>query len=429
MNDLALNSLAQLPSSVQRAKEFFLARQPILDRNQNLVAYELLFRTGNDGPANVTDDVYATASVIAHASELGLGNVIGALRGFINVDAAVLMSDFIRFLPKDKIVLEVLETVEATDEILARIAQLAKAGYVFALDDVVAESDNVRKLLPLIQIVKIDICELGDSDLHSLSERFIAAGKKLLAEKVENLDQFRTCLDLGFEYFQGYYFAKPFVLSGKKLSPSQMTIVRLMSQIAQNADIADLERSIKQDAALALPLLRLANTPASGATQRIDSIGQALAVLGKRQLYRWLQILLYAEPGKAARAPSPLLILATTRGRLLELLANKLCPGDRNVADVAFTVGTMSLMDALFGTPMEKILERIPVAGEVRDALLARQGFYGDLLKLVESVEQIQETGPSIAPLLKKLGLSSDDFYALQLDAYKWSNHVTDDAN
>lgn len=429
MNDLALNSLAQLPSSVQRAKEFFLARQPILDRNQNLVAYELLFRTGNDGPANVTDDVYATASVIAHASELGLGNVIGALRGFINVDAAVLMSDFIRFLPKDKIVLEVLETVEATDEILARIAQLAKAGYVFALDDVVAESDNVRKLLPLIQIVKIDICELGDSDLRSLSERFIAAGKKLLAEKVENLDQFRTCLDLGFEYFQGYYFAKPFVLSGKKLSPSQMTIVRLMSQIAQNADIADLERSIKQDAALALPLLRLANTPASGATQRIDSIGQALAVLGKRQLYRWLQILLYAEPGKAARAPSPLLILATTRGRLLELLANKLCPGDRNVADVAFTVGTMSLMDALFGTPMEKILERIPVAGEVRDALLARQGFYGDLLKLVESVEQIQETGPSIAPLLKKLGLSSDDFYALQLDAYKWSNHVTDDAN
>lgn len=429
MNDLVFNSIPQAPVSLHRAKEFFLARQPVLDRNQNLVAYELLFRTGNDGPANVTDDVYATASVIAHASELGLGNVIGAARGFINVDAAVLMSDFIQFLPRDKVVLEVLETVEATDEIVARIGQLSKAGYVFALDDVVAESDNIRKLLPLVQIVKIDICELRDGDLRRLSERFIAAGKKLLAEKVENLEQFRACLDLGFDHFQGYYFAKPFVLKGKKLSPSQMTIVRLMAQIAQNADSADLEHSIKQDAALALPLLRLANTLLAGSVRYIDSIGQALAVLGKRQLHRWLQILLYAEPGKIARAASPLQILATTRGRLLELLANKIRPSDRNIADIAFTIGTMSLMDALFGIPMEKILERVSVAADVRDALLARQGFYGDLLKLVESVEQIREAGPSIAPLLKKLGLTSDEFYAVQLDAYKWSIHVTDGTN
>ncbi|QDZ30467.1 EAL and HDOD domain-containing protein [Noviherbaspirillum sp. UKPF54] len=429
MNDLVLRSFSQTPLPLHRAKEFFLARQPILDRNQDLVAYELLFRTGADGPADVTDDVYATASVIAHASELGLENVVGTLPGFVNVDAAVLMSDFIQFLPRDKVVLEVLETVEATDEIVARIDQLSKAGYVFALDDVVAESGSVRRLLPMARIVKIDISGMSESALRALSARFIQSGKKLLAEKVENLGQFHQCLELGFAYFQGYYFAKPFVLTGKKLSPSQMTIVRLMAQITENADSADLERSIKQDAALALPLLRLANAPAAGAAQGVDSIGHALAVLDKRQLHRWLQILLYAEPGKAVHAASPLLTLASTRGRLLELIAAKIRQGDRHAADVAFTVGTMSLMDALFGMPMEKILEQVSVSKDVRDALLVRQGFYGDLLRLAESVEQFREPEPAIAPLLRKLSLSGEDFYALQLAAYKWSNRVTDGAN
>ena len=426
MNDLAIRIASDIPAVTHRVKEFFLARQPILNRKQDLVAYELLFRTAADGPANVTDDVLATASVIAHASELGLEKVIGDALGFVNVDAEVLMGDFIQFLPKGKVVLEVLETVEVTDEIAARVAQLAQAGYTFALDDVVAESDNVQKLLPLVKFVKFDISVMQESELCRLSRRFIAMGKSLLAEKVENLAQFQRCLDLGFDYFQGYYFARPLVLTGKKLSPSQVTIVRLIAQLAANADSADIERSIKQDASLALPLLRLVNTPVSGIVQRIDSIGQALAVLGKRQFNRWLQILLYAEPRKAGQAAaSPLLVLATTRGRLLELIAQKIRPDDRNIADVAFTVGTMSLMDALFGMPMDKILEQISVAHEVRDALLSRRGFYGDMLKLVESVEQVKEAGPPIASLLKKLHLSSDDFYSLQLAAFKWSNSIS----
>ncbi|HEX7633780.1 MAG TPA: EAL domain-containing protein [Noviherbaspirillum sp.] len=427
MNDLAIHVAPDIPAvTTHRVKEFFLARQPILNRKQDLVAYELLFRTAAEGPANVTNDVLATASVIAHASELGLENVIGDALGFVNVDAEVLMSDFIQFLPKEKVVLEVLETVEVTDETVACVAQLAQAGYTFALDDVVAESGNVQKLLSLVKFVKLDISVMQESELCSLSRHFSAMGKSLLAEKVENLAQFQRCLDLGFDYFQGYYFARPFVLTGKKLSPSQVTIVRLIAQLAANADSADIERSIKQDASLALPLLRLVNAPVSGIVQRIDSVGQALAVLGKRQFNRWLQILLYAEPRKTGQASaSPLLVLATTRGRLLELIAQKIRPDDRNIADVAFTVGTMSLMDALFGMPMDKILEQISVAGEVRDALLWRRGFYGDMLKLVESVEQIKGAGSPIAPLLKKLRLSSDDFYALQLEAFKWSNSIS----
>lgn len=413
------------PASTQRVRDFFLARQPILNREQDLVAYELLFRSAASGPANVTDDLAATASVIAHASELGMENVIGASLGYINVDASVLMSDFVQFLPREKVILEILETVEVTDSIVARVGELVQAGYRFALDDVIAESDGMQRLLPLVDVVKIEINDMAFDRLSRLSDRIKTAQKKLLAEKVESVEQFQQCLALGFDYFQGYYFARPVVLSGKKLSPSQVTIVQLMSQIVADADGADIERSIKQDPSLGLTLLRLVNTPAAGVLQRIDSIGQALLVLGRRQLQRWLQILLYAETGKPRATASPLLALAATRGRLLELMAAKIQPGNRNMADIAFTVGIMSLMDALFGLPMERILTELSVADEVRDALLSREGIYGDMLKLAESVEHLKEAGPQVSAILHKLNLSSEEFYALQVAAFEWSDSIS----
>lgn len=414
---------ASLP--VPRAKDFFLARQPILNRDQSLAAYELLFRSAAAGPANVTDDLAATASVIAHASELGMQNVIGTSLGYVNVDAAVLMSDIVQFLPKEKVVLEILETVKVTDEIVARVEELMRAGYTFALDDVTADSNGVQQLLPLVDVIKLDINDIEQSELFKLTRQFKAAKKKLLAEKVENLAQFESCLELGFDYFQGYYFAKPVVLTGKKLSPSQLAIIHLMGQILSDADTADIERTIKHDASLGFSLLRLVNTPAIGVTQRIDSIAQALLVLGRRQLQRWLQILLYAEPGKMHSAATPLLALATTRGKLLELMAEKLQPGNRTTADIAFTVGMMSLMDTLFGLPMAKILEQIKVADDVHDALLSRKGFFGDMLKLVECVEDVEKGGSLVVPLLNKLQLSGDQFYALQVAAFEWSDNIS----
>ncbi len=407
-------------------RDFFLARQPILSRDQELFAYELLFRSAAAGPANVTDDVAATASVIAHASELGMENVIGASSAFINVDAAVLMSDFIQFLPRHDVVLEILETVRVTDRLITRIEELSACGYVFALDDVIADSEDVQKLLPLVDFIKVDISGVDGDGLGRLSEKFKRSKKKLLAEKVENLLQYETCLGLGFDYFQGYYFAKPHILTGKKLSPSQMTIMRLMAQIISNADTSDLERNIKRDASLGLMLLRLA-TVAKG--RRIDSLRQALDALGRARLQRWLQILLYAEFGKPRGAVSPLFILATTRGKLLELMAEKNCPDDHAMVDTAFTVGIMSLMDTLLGLPMEKALARVHVADEVREALLARRGVFGNMLKLVECIEHIEEAGRQVPALLKKLQLSSEDLYELQLAAFEWSNSISHHAN
>jgi EAL and modified HD-GYP domain-containing signal transduction protein len=410
-------------------KKFFLGRQPIFDRQQNLIAYELLFRRAASGPADVTDDLSATANVIAHASELGMEIVIGDALGLINADAAVLMSDFVKFLPYQKIVLEILESVEATPEIVARIGDLVRFGFRFALDDVISDSENIAHLLPYADIIKIDIKDMPPADLLSLSTRFKRAGKKMVAEKVEDIAQFEACMALGFDYFQGYYFAKPVVLIGKKIEPSEMVILQLMSLLSSDADNLEIERCIKQNVTIGLNLLRMVNTPAAGAHQRIGSLNQAMLLLGRRHLQRWLQILLYAKPGKAGRSPQPLLLLASTRGKLLELLAQKLRPGQRDIADTAFTVGIMSLMDTLFGVPMAEILTQISVVDEVSDALLLHRGLYGDMLKLAEYIEHIDETCPLLQSALDNLQLSIEDFYRLELSAFEWADKVSRSAH
>lgn len=415
----------QLVPFVPRIKEFFLARQPILNRDQGITAYELLFRRATTGPADVADNMSATASVIAHASELGLENVVGETLAFVNVDDAMLMSDVIRFLPHEKIVLEILETVELNDALIDRVAELAGAGYKFALDDIVADSPELQKILPLLSIIKVEITDMTKVELQGLANRFKNGKVLLLAEKVETVEQFHACLEAGFEYFQGYYFAKPVVLTGKKLDPSQMAVMQLLTLIVADADTSEIERVIKQDASLGLTLLKLVNTPAFGAGKRVDSLSQALMMLGRRQLQYWLQILLYAEPHKGVNFVSPLLVLATTRGKLMELVASKLRPGNHSLANVAFTVGIMSLMDTLFGQPMDKILENFAVGEEVSDALLYRRGFYGDLLTLACDIERIEEHGEELVPLLEKLHFPIEDLHKLQMEALEWSDRIS----
>ena len=406
-----------------RLRDFFLARQPILNRHQELVAYELLFRNTEVNIATFTDDLSATASVISHTALLGIEKVVGNARGFLNVDAAVLMSDIFEILPREKVVLEIIETVVPTDEVMERIAELVHAGFSFALDDVISDTPEVQKFLPLMDIVKFDLCDMHADMLQKLTPQFKLSGKKLLAEKVESLQQFQTCLDLGFEYFQGFYFAKPAILTGKKLSPSQMSVMEVMNLIVSDADNSDIERAIKNNAALGFNLLRLVNTPVFG-VRKVDSLSQALVLLGREQMRRWLQIMLYAEPSKTGQSMMPLLLLATTRGKMLELMAQKIDPRNRNAANTAFTVGIMSLMDTLFSMPMTAILEQIAVVDEVSNALLSRTGFYGDLLTFVEYLEHIEDSESLLTPLLGKLNLSNGDLYDLEIASFEWSNQV-----
>ena len=411
-----------------RMRNFYLARQPVLDRNQALYGYELLFRGSAQGaadidPAAIGSGLSASASVIHHASQLGLPRAIGDATAFLNVDKEVLMSDMFAFLPRERTVLEIVRSDEPDDAVIGRMTELASHGFRFAAE-ASAHGASLARLLPVIDFVKMDLRELPVVTLLSLAPRLRTTGKRLVAEKVETHTEYRTCLDIGFDYFQGYYFAKPTVMAGRKLSPSQTTVLDLMNLVTSEADNSEIEKVVKRELTLGLNLLRLVNTPAVGATRRIESISQALILLGRRQLQRWLQILLYAEPGVRGHSQTPLLMLATTRARLMELLAQRLRPGQRNVADVAFTVGMMSLMDTLFCIPMQDIVEQIPVIDEVRHALLVRQGFFGELLRLAESIEQMDDANDAVMPALHELALDGDDLAELEVSAFEWSDKV-----
>lgn len=421
-----------------RVRDFYLGRQPVLDRHQALFGYELLFRSGvpanamaagapaQPDPAGATmpSGLTATAAVIAHAAQLGLARAIGDAACFLNVDADVLASDIFAFLPRERTVLEIVGSVDPDDAVIARMRELAGHGFRFALDGIEGDSLRLQRLLPLAGFVKLDLRGVTLPALPDLARRLHGMEKQLVAEKVETREEYEACLDLGFDYFQGYYFAKPSVLGGRKLSPSQMTVLNLLNLVTSDVDNVEVERAVKKDVTLALNLLRLVNTPAVGARQRIDSVAQALVVLGRRQLQRWLQIMLYAEPSTRGHNQTPLLMLATTRGRLMELLAKRLRPGQGYLGDVAFTVGIMSLMDTLFGIPMADIVEQIPVSDEIRKALLSRQGFFGELLKLAELIEQADSADDEVMPTLKSLQISSDDMVEMEMAAYQWSDNV-----
>ncbi|MBQ5947450.1 EAL and HDOD domain-containing protein [Massilia sp. ST3] len=410
------------------SNDFFLARQPILGRDQHLVAFELLFRAaGEDDDAKLTDGAAATAAVISHASQLGMEQVVGEQLAFVNVDEVVLMSDFVRFLPAHKVILEILETVQPSEKLLARVAELKELGFKFAVDDVIEHSAELDKLVALVDVIKVDVKGMPPEALARLADSLKGTGKKLLAEKVETLDEFRLCMELGFEYFQGYYFARPVILTGKKITPSEMGILRLLELVNSNADSQAIESAVKRDALISLNLLRLVNSRAAPGPQ-IESLSQALTQLGRRQLSRWLQILVYTSAGARADLDSPLLQLATTRGKLLEMMTQHVRPGDTASADRAFTVGIMSLADALFSVPMVDILDNVEVAHDVRAALLDREGDFGLMLHVAELLEAA-DCGRKLATALRRVGLTVTEIREIELAAFNWVRELTHDVH
>jgi EAL and modified HD-GYP domain-containing signal transduction protein len=374
------------------SSQIFLGRKPILGCEQQLLAYELLFRPGPttaENYADFDDAAQATATVISNVFvTLSVEETLGPYRGFINVDQRFLFSDLIEALPPAHIVLELLETVPPTPEVIDRCQELRDMGFWLALDDVVDVKNDYRPLFELAEVIKVDILAVGSDRLAALVERLKPFGKKLLAEKVESAEQAEACKHLGFELFQGYYFARPAVIAGKKLKPSQISLLHLLELVMRDAETSEIENAFKTEPSLTVNMLRLTNSVSNALMTRITSLRHAIAILGRTQLRRWLQLLIYTTPKDAERAANPLLPLAATRGRLVELLAQHLQPHDREFSDQAFLAGVMSLMPALFEVPMEEIVMQLPVSRPVKQALFERGGTLGMLLQLAQSTEQ-----------------------------------------
>ncbi|MCX8017191.1 MAG: EAL domain-containing protein [Rhodocyclaceae bacterium] len=406
------------------AEEIFIGRQPILDRAQQLFAYELLFRSGQrHNAADIQDNLVATAKVINHAfADLGVEQALGPYKGFINCDESLLLSDMLEILPTDKIVLEILETVEVTPQIVERCSELKARGFTLALDDFVRLEERFKPLLDLIEIVKVDLHPLTAEQFDTVTANLKRWPIKLLAEKIDTREQAEQCLRLGYDFFQGYYFAKPVILAGKKLGQSQLALMRLLGLVLEDADTAAIESVLKQEPGLMMNLMRLTNSVATGVPSRVTSLRQAITVLGRRQLQRWLQLLLYTPSGGGDIA-SPLLQLAATRGRFLELLAGKLKPGAGEFEDHAFLTGILSLMPTLMGVAMEEILKGLALSGDIVAALEQRSGQLGVMLQLAEALEA--GDGFACHELMTALaGADHDMINACLTQALSWASHI-----
>lgn len=402
-------------------QDIFLGRQSIVDRDQNLRAFELLFRSSQRNHAEVNSPTAATATVINYAlTELGIESLLGSYRGFINLDEQMLLSDAIELLPRDKIVLEILETVTPTPAVVQRCRQLRDKGFTLAMDDFVRHDPSLMPLLALTHIVKVDVPMLDPGGLARTVALLRGTGVQLLAEKVDDIEQFRRCLDLGFDLFQGYYFAKPEIITGKRLSSSEMIVMRLVGMLMTDADTTEIEKVFKQDPGLSVNLLRMVNSVATGTRgKKITSLTSALIVLGRRQVQRWLQLLMFAKLSPGREFPSPLLQFAAARGKFMELMAT----GDKTFEDYAFMTGIMSLMDALLGMPLAQIIGGLPVADEIREALLDRTGRVGRLLTLAEAVERNDEAGIMAAGHTLR-GCSEWQIHQAQMQALRWANSI-----
>jgi EAL and modified HD-GYP domain-containing signal transduction protein len=410
-------------------QEVFIGRQPILDRNQQTFAYDLLFRSSaSDGGnfARFLDGTEASATVAANAfTEFSVADALGPYQGFIKVDRDFLFSDLITALPPPSVILEIMETVEASAAVVQRCEELRAAGFILAAKGSIETHKACHALLAQAEIIKIDISRIETAALKELIAQLKPLGKELLAEKVENSEQMQRCHDLGFDFFQGYYFAHPSVISGKRLYTPQLALLRLLGLLIQDADAAEIEKQLKQEPILTINLLRLTNSASSGVSTCITSLRHAITVLGRQQLLRWLQLLLYTSTSGSAPTTSPLMQLAATRGRMMELLAEGLHTAnkkDRDFADQAFMVGILSLTPALLNTSIAEILAQMPVAERVQQALTGRSGTLGNMLALVE----ITEDGGMIAEeTLQELpGIDIKFFNSCLTQALSWANNL-----
>lgn len=407
-------------ASESASNEALLSRQPVLDLQQELVGYELTLL-----PANPAQESASTAMLVCAAyAELGIQTALGQSKAFLPADLAFLHDDLIEALPPDAVVIE-LDFADAPDErTLLRCRALRERRYVLALNDYRGLDKRSSPLLSMLDVIRIDIRQFDDAALRQLASPLVKLPLKLLAVGVETREAMERCRDIGFQLFQGYYFARPEIVSGRRLSASQASLIQLINLAGRDADTIAIEEGIKREPALAINLLRIVNSVGHGLARRITSLRHAITMLGRRQLQRWLQLLLMTPAGQPPDASrSPLLQVAALRGRMMEMLIEHGHPRDRKLADQAFITGIMSMMPAALGLPLSEIFEQIALETEVMNALAAHDGALGKTLELLECFDADDSAGcDALIAKHPALNLNRARLNTCLTEALRWVN-------
>lgn len=385
-----------------------LARQPILDTANRIRGHELIFRREDGADWPVTDDYAATAHVLVTAfADLALGALTSGSRAWIKTSAEFLLDTDLSVLPRDRVVLEVSALDHNDAALYARVVELARAGYTIALNQFFWVGDAVR-LLEAVTYVKLDIRELGLPSVSAYVERLKDHDVEIVCERVDTAAEVDALVAMGIGLFQGYYFERPRLVRGRPAPRAELARLRQATSLTGSATFEDVEEVVKLDASVSVRLLRYINSAAVPTRTTVSSLRQAMMLLGSNTVRQWLLLVLMGELGDARPAA---LSVGLVRARLCEALAP-----DMNVQsrDSAFLVGLLSVSDALLDLPMNELVESLPLADDLKDALVYRQGPLGDLLDAVVALERGQGGGADARRA-----------YALY-SAVKWANEQLD---
>lgn len=399
--------------------DVYVARQPIFDRNRQLYGYELLYRKSQNNFYEGTDDEISTASLLFNSFlVIDFNDLIDNTRGFINFSQDFLTQDIPSLLPKEKVVVEVLERVEATPEVIQACRALKEKGYVLALDDFILE-ENGGGCAPLIEFADIIKIEFPLTDIEE-QKRFLHKYKKkitFLAERIETIEEYDQAVKMGYSLFQGYFFSKPIMINGVDISSLNTNLLFIINELKnEDPDIAEIASIIQRDVGLSFKLVKMSNSVHYGAVYPIKSIKQALARLGTIKLRQWSHLMLLHD----MRTPENYELVKTCviRGRMLSLIANELGQDDRE-SDY-FITGLFSSLDAILNDNMENILKSLPIDEEIKQALRGEKSQLRSALDSVLSFEKGRwdETDSFIG----SNHLTEGKYTEMYFDALKWQN-------
>lgn len=396
-----------------------MARQPILDKDKNLFAYELLLRNSLDNffPEGINDEE-ATAKIIEGLEyNLGLDSLTQGSLAFINFTSDSLMNGYPLLLGKDQIVVEILETAKPGKKLLAACIDLKERGYTIALDDYEHDS-KWEYFFPYVDIVKLDYSLTSEEQFQEIITALTPFSHiKLLAEKIETYSEFQHALSIGCEYFQGYFFSRPEVIKTIAFNPSQVAVVNLLSEINKDdIDVKKVTSILENEVNLSFKLLRYVKSPIFKRDVSIESIKQAIVVLGLEELKRFVFLLFTAQ--FSVGKPKELTVMSLARGRFCELMVKETSANHSQSS--AFLIGLLSLIDAMVDGDIQELMDKLPLHQDMKDAIINRKGESANFLKLCELFEKAD--WPNIDLICQQLKVETEKSGRLFQDALVWAD-------
>jgi c-di-GMP-related signal transduction protein len=398
--------------------DVFIARQPIFDSQLNVFGYELLYRLGTDNFYDGTDGDKATSEVIANTFLLiGLEALTGGKRAFINFTENLLKNELATSLPKEIIVVEVLENIDLNEGTITACAKLKKMGYMLVLDDFVCDP-RFKPLLEIVDMIKVDFLQVDPKTRVEIVRKFKGRNIKYLAEKVETREDFEQGLEAGYQYFQGYFFSKPVILSTRDVPANKINYLHVLQETNKpDFDFSKLDNIVKRDVALSYKLLKFINSASFGFKTKITSIKHALVMLGMVEVKKWVSLI--ALRNIADDKPAEIMTSSIVRARLGELLAPKIGMADKS--SELFLMGLFSMIDALIGRPMSAVLADLPITEEIKDALIGRPCRYRDVYELIVSYEK--GDWDLFCKCADRLKITRTDIPVLYLQSLEWAGN------